>query len=136
MHTHTPDTISFSTSHKMEVLSQAELEKIQNGTFHVLSQVGTYFPSEKALSIFADHGAEVDWETKIVYLQPDLVKKALKTAPRSFVLGGREERFDLTLDGTSTYLSTDGCGVHVIDLETREQRPSRKDDVRDDGPGE
>jgi hypothetical protein len=25
-------------------------------------------------------------------------------------LGGREERFDLTLDGTKTYLSTDGCG--------------------------
>jgi trimethylamine--corrinoid protein Co-methyltransferase len=53
----------------------------------------------------------------------------MSTAPRSFVLGGREERFDLTLDGSATYISTDGCGVHVIDLETRQQRASRKEDL-------
>ena len=47
----------------------------------------------------------------------------------SGILGGREERFDLTLDGTKTYLSIDGCGTRVIDLETRQQRPSRKEDV-------
>jgi trimethylamine--corrinoid protein Co-methyltransferase len=129
MHSKTPDIIPFSTSHKMAVLSPAELGTIQRGTLQLLSEVGTYFPSEKALAIFADHGAAVDWDTNIVCLQPDLVKKALETAPRSFVLGGREERFDLTLDGSSTYLATDGCGVHVIDLETREKRPSRKADV-------
>ena len=44
-------------------------------------------------------------------------------------LGGREERFDLTLDGTKTYLSTDGCGTRVIDSEARQERPSRKEDV-------
>jgi trimethylamine--corrinoid protein Co-methyltransferase len=53
----------------------------------------------------------------------------MSTAPRSFVLGGREERFDLTLDGSRSYLCTDGTGVHVVDLETREQRPSCKEDV-------
>ena len=125
----TPDTIQFSTSNKMEVLNPAELETIKNGTLHLLSTVGVYFPSQKALTIFADHGADVDWEKEIVRISPDLVQKAMATAPRSFVLGGREERFDLTLDGRKTYLSTDGCGVHVIDLETREQRPSRKADV-------
>ena len=125
----TPDTIQFSTSNKMEVLNPAELETIKNGTLHLLSTVGAYFPSQKALTIFADHGADVDWEKEIVRIPPDLVKKAMATAPRSFVLGGREERFDLTLDGNKTYLSTDGCGVHVIDLETRKQRPSRKADV-------
>jgi len=58
-----------------------------------------------------------------------LVERAMSSAPRSFVLGGREERFDITLDGSKTYLCTDGCGVHVIDLETRERRSSRKADV-------
>jgi trimethylamine--corrinoid protein Co-methyltransferase len=53
----------------------------------------------------------------------------MSTAPRSFILGGREDRFDLLLDGSRSYLSTDGTGVHVIDLETREKRPSRKQDV-------
>ena len=129
MYSFTPDIISFSSKNKMEVFRPSELETIKNGTFQLLSEVGVYFPSDKALSIFADHGAKVDWETQIVRIPPELVKAAMSTAPRSFVLGGREERFDLSLDGSQTYLSTDGCGVHVIDLETRKQRASRKEDV-------
>ena len=54
--------------------------------------------------------------------------KAMGNAPRSFVLGGREKRFDLILDGKESYLTTDGCGVHVIDLEIR-KRASCKADV-------
>ena len=112
---------------------QAKAEKaglmFGEGTLEILSEIGVYFPSQKALEIFSDHGANVDWETKIVRIPPDLVRNALATAPRSFVLGGREERFDLTLDGSASYLATDGCGVHVIDPETREKRASRKSDV-------
>lgn len=47
----------------------------------------------------------------------------------SNILGGREERFDLTLDGPKTYLLADGCGIRVLNLETRQQRPYRKEDV-------
>ncbi|MBC8506542.1 MAG: trimethylamine methyltransferase family protein [Anaerolineales bacterium] len=129
MHSETPDIISISSHHKIDVLSKSELETLKNGTLQLLSETGVYFPSQKALTIFADHGANVDWDTKIVRIQPDLVKKAMGTAPRSFVLGGREERFDLTLDGSNSYLCTDGCGVHVIDPKTREKRASQKADV-------
>ena len=129
MFSETPDIISISSHHKIDVLSTSELETLKNGTLQLLSEVGVYFPSQKALSIFADHGANVDWDTKIVRIQPDLVHKAMDTAPRSFVLGGREKRFDLTLDGSASYLATDGCGVHVIDPETRKKRASRKADV-------
>ena len=129
MFSETPDIISVSSHHKIEVLSASELESLKNATLRVLNKVGVYFPREKALMIFADHGAKVDRETKIVRIPPDLVKKAMGTAPRSFVLGGREERFDLILDGTVSYLTTDGCGVHVIDPQTREKRASRKADV-------
>jgi len=129
MSSRTPDINSFSSLYKIEVVSQSQLEAIKNSTLELLSDVGVYFPSTKALSIFADHNAIVDWGNKIVRIPPDLTLKAMSKAPRSFILGGREERFDLTLDGAHTYLSTDGCGVHVIDLETREKRTSRKDDV-------
>jgi trimethylamine--corrinoid protein Co-methyltransferase len=125
----TPDIISISSHHRIEVLSKSELENIKNKTLELLAETGVYFPSKQALEIFSDHGADVNWETKIVRIPPDLVKKAMGTAPRSFVLGGREERFDLTLDGSASYLATDGCGVHVIDPETREKRASRKSDV-------
>jgi len=129
MYSETPDIISISSHHKIDILSTPELETLKNGTLQLLSEVGVHYPTKKALTIFADHGADVDWKNEIVRISPELVKKAISTAPRRFVLGGREKRFDLTLDGRASYLTTDGCGVHVIDPETRQQRASRKADV-------
>ena len=125
----TPDIISISSHHKIEILDKNEIDALQKGTYQLLAEVGVCYPSEKALKIFADHGAEVDWDTCIIRIFPELVDKAMATAPRDILLGGREPRFDLTLDGSRSYLTTDGCGVHVIDLETREKRASRKADV-------
>jgi trimethylamine--corrinoid protein Co-methyltransferase len=129
MYSKTPDIIPFRTSLRGELLSPAELETLKGGTLRLLDEVGVHFPSHQALEIMADHGARVDMETEIVRIPPDLVQKAMSTAPRSFILGGREARFDLLLDGNSSYLATDGTGVHVIDLETREMRASCKEDV-------
>jgi trimethylamine--corrinoid protein Co-methyltransferase len=129
MYTETPDIIPFTSPIKGEVLNHAELETLKEKTLYILNEIGVHFPTPKALDIFASHDALVDFESQIVRIPPELVKKAMSTAPRSFVLAGRDERFDLTLDGNCSYLSTDGTGVHVIDLETRQRRPSCKEDI-------
>lgn len=129
MYSETPDIIPFSSPIKFEVLSRAQIEVLKQGTLKLLTDVGVRFPSHTALEIFSDHGAEIDWEKQIVRIQPDLVEGALSTAPRSFVLAGREERFDLILDGSHSYLATDGCGVRVMDLDSRTERASRKADI-------
>ncbi|HHH81437.1 MAG TPA: hypothetical protein ENL35_00440, partial [Chloroflexi bacterium] len=129
MSTETPDIVPFVSPIKSGVLTAAELAKVQEKTMQLLDKVGVHFPSPRALEIFAEHGARVDREKEIVRLSPELVQRAMSTAPRSFILGGREERFDLILDGSRSYLCTDGTGVHVVDPETRQKRPSCKDDV-------
>ena len=129
MRSETPNIIPFVSPFKTELLTRTQLETLKTGTLRLLEEVGVHFPSQRALEIFADHGAPVDVNKQIVLIPADLVEKAMSTAPRSFVLGGQEERFDLVLDGSCSYLCTDGCGVHVIDFETRKQRPSRKEDV-------
>jgi len=100
MITETPDIIPFTSPFKSELLTQAEIETLKGGTLRLLDEVGVHFSSRRALEIFADFGARVDWDKEIVRIPPDLVHKAMATAPRSFVLGGREERFDLLLDGS------------------------------------
>jgi trimethylamine--corrinoid protein Co-methyltransferase len=129
MYSKTSDILAFPSTSKQTVLSQSQLDDLKAGTLRLLEDVGVRFPSPKALEIFADHGADVDWDTQIVQIAPDLVERGLSSAPRSFILGGRESRFDLSLDGNNSYLSTDGCGTRVIDLETRQERRSRKEDV-------
>ncbi len=113
----------------LDVLSREELDEIKSATLHILDQTGVRFPSARALRVFAEHGARVDFERQIVRLSPDLVLEAMSHAPRSYVLSGRAEGTDLLLDGASSYFGTDGCGVETVDFETREQRYSCKDDV-------
>ena len=129
MYSETPDIIPWPASFRIDLLTEEQIETIKAGTLQLLEEVGVLIPSRRALEIFSEHGAEVDWETENVRIPPDLVLKAMSTAPRSFVLGGREERFDLLLDGNHSYLSTDGTGVHMVDLETREKRASCKADI-------
>jgi trimethylamine--corrinoid protein Co-methyltransferase len=113
----------------LDILSSAELAELKSATLHVLEHIGLRFPSERALRVFADHGAHVDSDSQIVKIPAELALTALSYAPRSYTLGGRVDWADLHLDGTCSYFGTDGCGIETIDFVTRERRPSCKADV-------
>jgi len=114
---------------KLEVLSSAQVVEIQSATLQILEEVGVHFPSEKALKIFTDHSAHVDWGTKIVRMKPEMVIKAMSYAPQSYDLYGRTEGTKLSLDGESSYFSTDGSGTETIDFNSGVHRNSTKADV-------
>ncbi|MBN2148770.1 MAG: trimethylamine methyltransferase family protein [Anaerolineales bacterium] len=117
------------SEYRLRYLSDEQLATLREATLEIMETVGVRFPSQKCLSIFADHGAQVDWQHKIVRLPRDLVQKAMAEVPRYFVMGARDPVLTLTLQDGLTYFTTDGCGVETIDLETRQRRPSCKADV-------
>lgn len=117
------------SAYRLRYLSDDQLSQLQGATLEILENVGVGFPSEKALSILADHGAVVDKHTQIVKLPRELVFKAMSSVPRYFHLGARASAYDLPLEDGVTYFTTDGCGVETIDFETRQRRPSCKADV-------
>jgi len=127
--TATPDILWFSDRLRRDALDAAGVVRLKQATFDILEDVGVQFPSQRALEIFRAHDGAVVGDDAVVRLSQDLVERALATAPRSFVLAGREQRFDLVLDGRRTYLATEGVGVRVRDPETGEERSSRKADV-------
>jgi trimethylamine--corrinoid protein Co-methyltransferase len=114
---------------RVQTLTDDQLDALQEATLHLLEEVGVQFPSNKALSLFADHGAQVDHESQIVRIPRDLVFKALSTVPRFFQIGARDASYDFALEEGVSYFTTDGCGVETVDLETGQQRPSCKVDV-------
>jgi trimethylamine--corrinoid protein Co-methyltransferase len=113
----------------VQYLGDEQLDTMQEATLQILEEVGVKFPSEKALSIFAEHGAEVDAERQVVKMSRDLVRRAMATVPRYFAVGARDPACHFDLQEGATYFTTDGCGVEVVDLGTRERRPSTKADV-------
>jgi trimethylamine--corrinoid protein Co-methyltransferase len=117
------------TSYKLNFLADQQLDNLQEATLSILENTGVQFPSEKALTIFADHGANVDHKSQIVKIPRDLVKKAMSTVPRYFRLGARNPDFDLQLQDGVSYFTNDGCGHNVVDPITGNHRASTKADV-------
>ena len=109
------------TTQKLNFLDSEQLDTLQNATLQILENTGVHFPSKKALEIFVEHGAAVNFETQIVKIPRDLVFKAMKTVPRYFALGARNPDFDLQLQDGVSYFTNDGCGHNVVDFKTGEK---------------
>jgi trimethylamine--corrinoid protein Co-methyltransferase len=129
MYSETPTNIGVTSPFRKDMLSPQQITSLKSSTLNLLENVGVHMPSERALAIFADHGASVDFDKQIVRIPPHLVEKALSSAPRSFVLAGRESRFDLKLDGEKCYICTAGTGVNVMDHAKGRLRASTKADL-------
>jgi trimethylamine--corrinoid protein Co-methyltransferase len=129
MFSETPPIEPLVPAYHLRILSDEQLEKFKSGAFQILEKTGFHCPSERALKIYAEHGAEVEFETQIVKLPADVILDALAHAPRHYTMGGRSEAFDLDLSKPVTYEATDGTGTMTIDYVTRELRSSIKDDV-------
>jgi len=129
MYSETPLLQPIVPGYHLRILSDDQIVQLKAATLDILNDVGVHCPSEKALTIYAEHGARVDFEKHIVRLPPDIVLEAMSHAPRSYTMGARLPAFDLYLDGKALYCATDGCGVETIDFETRQRRASTKQDV-------
>ena len=75
-----------------QILSEDERQRIHDESLKILQQVGVKFLSQRALKIMSDNGAKVDHDTGIAKIPAEMVEQALKTAPKSFVLGGQGSR--------------------------------------------
>ena len=111
--------------------SAEQLDRLKQATLDILETVGVRFLSPKALDLLEQAGAAVDHATEVAKLPPALVLEAMVTAPRRFALGARDASCDIAVGDGRTYCTTDGCGVEIIDFETRERRQSTKADLAD-----
>ena len=122
--------IAIKPQMRIKTFAEQEIEKIHEATGVVLHKTGVRFPCQKALDIFAQAGADVDFKTEIVKIQPDLLVQTLAKAPAEFVMGSRgSQALDVNLDGTKIYGGTSGTGTVTVDLDTRKRRPSVKKDI-------
>jgi trimethylamine---corrinoid protein Co-methyltransferase len=125
----TPPLEPIRTTRRVQFLDEGQLDRLQAATLKVLQEVGVRFPNARSLEILGDHGCAVDLETQIVRFPPDLVRRAMAMAPRSYTMAARNPDFDLVLEEGTSYFTLDGCGVAVIDPDTGLERPSRKEDL-------
>ena len=112
-----------------DVLSSAEIERINEATLTIMEGTGIRFPSPRALDVLEKAGCQVDRAQQLAKLPRAVVMEAVAQAPREYVLAGRDPECDMLIDGRHCYLSNDGSGVFVFDRVTGEKRPSTKADA-------
>ena len=115
---------------KINVLDDTDIKKIDEATLSILEEVGIIFPSTKALKIFADARANVDFDKKLVKIPSHLVTHYLEKAPKRFIFAGRRPELDNRIgENNGTYFHFNGTTAYIADSETGERRRATKNDV-------
>jgi trimethylamine:corrinoid methyltransferase-like protein len=86
MHSETPLLEPIVPAYHLQILSDEQLAQLKSATLEILEQVGIHCPSEGVLTLYAEHGARVDFDTQTVTLPPDLVLEAMSHAPRFYTM--------------------------------------------------
>ncbi len=115
---------------KLAIHDDDELKKINEMAFSILEEVGVHCPSQKALRIFADAKANVDFDKKLVKIPSYLMVEHLKNAPRRYTLAGRRPELDVKIGSDDgTYCACGGEASYVIDFRTGVKRRAVKEDL-------
>ena len=102
---------------RLELLSAADLDAIHAETLKVLEETGVFVEDDEALDIFADGGAAVDREARMVRIPGEVVEAAIAACPHD--------------DGGPVTFSNFDEGVMYVDPRSGERREPLKADAAD-----
>lgn len=103
-------------------LSKDDLEMIHQSSMFILEKAGFALNNRRALELFAEHGAAVDFEKKIVRVTEAWAMEYLKMAPARVILYGREEKHNLVVEPDRSFFGTGGTALMIYDRRTGERR--------------
>lgn len=105
---------------------RTSLDTIHAYSLELLHDTGIRFPSEKALTIFKNHGFKVDGS--MVYFEEKDIRTALKTVPAAFTIEARNPARNIRI-GETNYVMAPGYGPPFIIEPSGKKRNARLADV-------
>ena len=111
-------------------LSESEMKQTHAAVLHLLKTVGlSQAPASMIKRVTAEGGRLTDTD-RLLFPRP-LVEAAIRNIRRDVVLYTRRPGERLDISGTRVHTSTGGGTPAILDLETREYRPSTAKDLHD-----
>jgi len=113
-------------------MDRSEEDIIHAKSIECLERFGVLIHSESVLRMLREAGADVDLKKRIAKIPEELVKNAVKKAPKSVTLAARDPKSDLRLPVERyPFVSTGGVTVFMTDLETGNRREATSKDLAD-----
>ncbi len=115
----------------LKILSDEELIRIYESSLSLLEDPGVYSESDLFLDIFEKGGARVNREARTIQVGRDMIEAALKSAPHSLVLYGRNDpEMDLLLEPGRVYYGMGGTSEPLFwDWDQWKSRQPTKQDM-------
>ncbi|HLE13610.1 MAG TPA: trimethylamine methyltransferase family protein [Anaerolineales bacterium] len=114
---------------RLELLTEEQVDRILDEAFQLLQEHGIKVQSAEARRLLAEAGAQVDEAKQVAYIPESVVRRALATAPARFNLYNRAGEAVVEYGGTGVHFDPGSSGVHILDPETLEHRPSFTPDL-------
>jgi trimethylamine--corrinoid protein Co-methyltransferase len=114
---------------KLELLSDELVERILGEAFQILMEPGIKVLSVEARRLLLEAGALPTADETVLRLPEALVRKAIASVPAEFTLYDREGQPSIHFGGNNVHFDPGSSGVHILDPETLEHRPSQSADL-------
>ncbi len=111
------------------LLSDELVKRVLDEAFQLMLEPGIKVQSPAARKLLEEAGAKVDHAGEIAYIPEKLVYQALESVPHQFTLYDREGNPKIYYGGNMVHFDPGSSGVHILDPETGEHRPSMANDL-------
>ena len=109
-------------------LNKSLIEQIITEAVTILSTLGVEIKNRTVIDLLSSHGAKVDSAKSRVYLNQDLIDKALKTSPSTFKLFDIYGQETNNFSGSKIHFTPGSAALYILDYETNHSRkPLTKD---------
>jgi len=112
---------------KLNILSKDELHRVYLSILNVFEEKGVEMHSPQALKLLGKAGAEVDEKKRLAFIPQFMVEEAIKNAPKSVTLHGRNPKYRVKLEKDRSHLVLGSTTVNVIDPVTGDRVRGRKE---------
>lgn len=112
-----------------QLLTGEQVERVHEASLEILENVGVLVRNQEAGELFVKHGCEADLENQIIKFPRNVVEHFRKAIPPKITFHGRDPSYDCTMPGDGPLVSLGSSAPDIIDLQTRQVRRSRSDDI-------
>jgi len=114
---------------RLELLTPELVGRVLGEAHELMLSPGIKVQSPEARRLLAEAGAQVDEHTEVARLPRGLIEHCLQTVPRRFYLHNRAGEPTVEYGGEAVHFDPGSCGVHILDPDTLEHRPSTGPDL-------
>jgi trimethylamine--corrinoid protein Co-methyltransferase len=113
----------------LSLLTPDLIARILDEAFQLMMNPGIKVQSAQAIRLLQNAGAGVDESTEVVHIPENLVRQALDTVPPVFHLYDLHGNPKVQYGGDAVHFDPGSSGVHVLDPDTLEYKPSETRDL-------